>query len=201
MSWPSYSLSEMRKLVRQRADMDPSDFVTDSEVDQYITEAAGELHSLLISVRGDLFQETASVTTTANEAEVEIVSDVYQLASVRYELDGYEYPLQRWNASRVLRSLSHNWGYTYTPRYRYTMRVVDGATRHFLRFDPPPSTAVTINYDYIPSPETYENDDDVIALPWPEYVLLGAAIRCLQKEKVDSSDLAANQAVLVQRIE
>ena len=54
------SLTELRTLTRQRADMENSQFVTDTELTRYLNNSWGELYNLIVENFNEDYYTTSS---------------------------------------------------------------------------------------------------------------------------------------------
>ena len=90
------TLAELRSEVRQRADMENSQFVTDAEINRYVNESISELYDLIIENAGqEYFLVTHTFPTVPNQDTYFLPSDFYVLKGVDADLGGPEpYPLR-----------------------------------------------------------------------------------------------------------
>jgi hypothetical protein len=98
----AYTLAQLRTLVLQRADMENTTFInntaTTSELSQYIRDSAAALHDRLISLSGGSFLwGIDSIATTAGDSTYALSTEFYRLLRVELLIDGYGYPLDRWD--------------------------------------------------------------------------------------------------------
>lgn len=173
-----------------------SSFVTDSELDDLINAAGAELYDLIVGVYEDHYTTSLQVTVVTGSS-FPVTGSIYKLRGVDY-LDGSEYvPLKRFewrdrgstSFGLVARPNGHS-----ERRYRWT-----GATMHFI---PQDDAVGTYQIWYVPryvalSGSSATMDD---LQEWTDYVVVGAAIRCLAKEESDVSVLMAEKAMLERRI-
>ena len=80
------TLESLREQVRQRADMENSNFVKDPELNLYINASYGELYDLLVSRQEDYFvvDSTFTLTTTNTQA---LPADFYKLVGIDFLID------------------------------------------------------------------------------------------------------------------
>lgn len=197
------SLLELRTAVRQRADMVNSNFVTDPELTSYINQSLFELYDLLIQKYGDDYFVANPYSITTNG-----ISDSYTLPSNFYKLLGVDLALGNSPDSYV--SIKP---FNFAERNRYAapnFQSFYGITnlRYRLRgnkiwFTPIAEANQTIRIWYVPRLDTLTADTDTTdgISGWTEYVIVDAAIKCMQKEESDVSVLAAQKLGLIQRIE
>ena len=210
------SLSDLRTLVRQRADQENSQFVTDQELRQYINRSYCELYDLLITNANseDYFLNSSTVTLVSGTQTYDLPADFYKLRGVDLNMGSDTFPLRRYNFPQ------RDVGSRYSVPYRYRYHIQGSS----LRLTPSPSTNDTLTVWYIPSPKkflektataitrgtsrseehTSELDSSGLADPttfgniesrfdfysgWDEYIICGAAIDCMVKEESDPSAL------------
>ena len=199
----SITLAQLRTEARQRADMENSEFVSDSELNGYINNSISELHDLLIQTYdGDYYVSEATFTTSGSADSYALSSiitsgDFYKLRGVDAKLNGTEW--------RTLKPFSFNErnrnNYVYTDfgiaevRYRLV-----GSN---LRFTPVPDNNIYVKVWYIPVAQTLVNDSDSYddLNNFSEYVILDVAIKMLDKEESDTTKLEAKKLQLMRRIE
>ncbi len=182
------TLLQMRTRIRQRADMEHTEFVTDDELDQLINTEYKELYGLL--VRHSLQRtETVGTITADGSTDYDLPADFYSLISV-FRVEG--------NARVRL------------PRHgeRFRPGPVSGPATSYrvvnftLELYPQPASG-TYEYLYIPVPTDLEVDADTLdgVLGWEELVVLGAAIKCLDKEEATTDHLERQKNTLIKRIQ
>lgn len=194
--------------VRQRSDMENNYFVSDIEVQTYINSGIAELHDILIQTYGQDYYITSSTFTTTSGVDSYAIStnigvDFYKLRGVDAKISGSEYfTLMPFNFNeRNLNqtgSITNLLGIT-NLRYRLV-----GSN---IIFTPDPGTTV-VKIWYIPTAQKFDSTTPAISPTtyddingYAEYVVIDAAIKCLQKEESDVSILLAQKAALERRIE
>ena len=169
------TLGNIRSDVRQRADLVSSQFVTDTEVNEYINQSIAELYDLLLAARGmDFYEKFQTFATTGGTTLYSLAPDFYQLIRIEAVLSGFAVPLQPFTHAE-----------------------------HGVLSQYPTQGGITINILYVPVPARLVNDSDTFDGygGWEEFVIVDAAMKCLEKEESDISALAARKARLEQRIE
>lgn len=197
------TLAELRTATRQRADMVNSNFVSDTELNSYINQSIFELYDLLIQKYGnDYFVANPHTITTDG------TSDSYSLPTDFYKLLGIDLALSNSNDSYVTIK-----PFNFAERNRYAapnFQSFYGITnlRYRLRgnkvwFTPIAEANQTIRVWYIPTFVTLSSDSSTFdgISGWTEYVIIDAAIKCMQKEESDVSVLVLQKAAIIQRIE
>lgn len=195
----AYTLSELRTLARQRADMELSDFVTDAEVSGYINASLAELHDIIVNTFDDYVTTGTTFTLTSSNAYA-LPSDLLKVRMVSIQ-DGTRYvPL------RAL-PLAERWRYTGSTAYSrgYDRRyVLMGPS---LLVYPAERAGGTYELIYVQQYVPVTLDASVpfagTGVPdqyWTEYAVVDTAIKLLQKEESDVSVLMAQKAGLKKRV-
>ena len=197
------TLANLRTAVRQRADMVGSQFVTDSELNDYINRSYAELYDLLIQKYGDNYFVAAPFSFSTDGSSIQ-----YALPSDFYKLLGVDLALSNTDDSFVT---VHQ--FEFGDRNRYSVpnfQSFYGVTNLRYRLNgnnlwltPKPAANQTIRIWYIPRIIYLSADGDTMdgISGWEEYVIIDAAIKCLQKEESDISILAGQKVAIIQRIE
>ena len=199
--------------VRQRADMESNDFVSDTEVQTYINAGISELHDILIQTYGqDYYVSSATFNTVAGTDSYPIhsstsgpnISDFYKLRGIDAKINGSDYfTLRPFNFNE--RNLYQNWG-TWSllglTNIRYRM-VGDNIV-----FTPKPDGATEVKVWYIPTAQQFDSTTPATSTTtfadingYAEYVVIDAAIKCLQKEESDVTVLMQQKMLMKRRIE
>lgn len=197
------TLLELRTATRQRADMVNSTFVSDAELNSYINQSLFELYDLLIQKYGNDYFVANPYTFTTDGT-----SDSYSLPSDFYKLLGVDLALSNSTDSYVTIK-----PFNFAERNRYAapnFQSFYGITnlRYRLRgskiwFTPIAEANQSMRIWYIPTMTTLSSDSSTTdgISGWTEYIIIDAAIKCMQKEESDVSILALQKAAIIQRIE
>jgi hypothetical protein len=139
------TLSNLRTLVRQRADMEGSQFVTDEEIRQYCNLGYAELYDMLITnaTSEDYFLNSSTVSLVSGTQLYSLPSDFYKLRGVDLNEGSDTFPLKRYNFPQ------RNVGSRYAVPYRFRYHLQGDK----LRLTPKPSTNDSLTLWYIPSPK------------------------------------------------
>lgn len=143
------TLTELRTLTRQRADMENSQFVDDTELTRYLNNSWGELYNLIgENFNEDYFTTSTTISLTSGTDSYSLPSDFYKLRGVDLVVTSTEsVPLRRYNwAQRTRNSLT-----VYARDYRYRLQ------KNSIVFTPVPSTSDSVKLFYIPSPRKLES--------------------------------------------
>jgi hypothetical protein len=204
------TLAQLMTAVRQRADMAPSGyspslsatsyFVTDPELISYINQSAFELYDILIQKFGDDYfvADPYAISIVAGTDKYALPSDFYKLLGVDAALSGGTYiALKPFNFSERNRfsALRPTTVGVQTLRYRLNGNKV--------WFTPMPTAGMSAQLWYVPrfTPLALLTDTLEGVSGWTEYVIVDAAIKCLQKEESDVQVLLLQKAALEKRIE
>lgn len=187
------TLLEMRTEARQRAEMENSTFVTDAELTRYINTAANKLYGKLVAARGDAYYATTATTVTvAGTATVALPSAFYKLLLPQVTVSG---------VPRTLRRLDLEMVEAYGTTTGVPERAMVMGSNLLLR--PIPDAVYTITFWYLPYLTQLSADGDTFdgIAGWENYVVLSAAISCLNKEESDTSGLMTELALIETEIQ
>lgn len=194
----SPTLAQLRTRTRERANMENSTFVSDSELSRYINYSINAMRDKMIIKTGEeYFADIETYTLVDNTESYALPADFYKVISCQIQGDNtlffplkrFEYAEQNFNARPL---------YNRVGDIRYRIRGSD------LIF----TTATNIGgrvvrLIYVPLPPELTQDSDTLNgfNGWDEYVVLMSAIKCLQKEEQDVSDLKQEIAVMDARMD
>jgi hypothetical protein len=197
------TLLGLRTAVRQRADQENSLFCSDGEVNSYINQSYFELYDLLIQKYGNDYFIAPDYTFTTDGT-----SDKYALPTDFYKILGVDLLLSGGNSySLTVRPFQmaerNRWAW---PNMQALYGLVNLRYRlngSYIWFVPRPAAGQTIRLLYVPRLNVLQYDSDEIdgVSGWDEYIVVDAAIKCMQKEESDVSVLMAQKQALIRRIE
>lgn len=193
----SFTLTEMLSKVRQRANMENSTFVTDSEITGYINASYSELYDILVSRFEDYFSKELSFTLV-NESSKTLPTDFYKARGLDILVAGSDYETcRRWNfeeRNNVDRARTRLLDGVNDRLYR-----VMGSKLMILPQDKGPGS---YKLWYIPrfTPLKYSSDCLGDVLDFEEYIVVDAAMKCLIKEESDINELMVIKNMLIARI-
>lgn len=197
------SLADLRSAVRQRADMVNSQFVSDTELNSYINQSYFELYDLLIAQYGNNYYvaNPYSFVTDGTNFLYSLPTDFYKLLGVDLALSN---TLDSYVTIRPFEFIDRN-RYA-VPNFQSFYGITNLRYRinaDKLWFTPIPRSGQTIRIWYIPRMTTLALDTDTAdgISGWTEYIIVDAAIKCMQKEESDVSVLFAQKQSLINRIE
>lgn len=194
------TLSQLREQARQRADMENSEFIADSELDLYINDSYKELYDILVSKFADYFVTgPESFSLASGVSTYTLPADFYKLLGVDRSTGGADYyTIRPFNfEERNNRRNADRYRGIY-PNVKY--RIVANT----LRFTPDDQAAGDYRLWYIPNVTTLTATTDEVEAQcdrWIIYVVTDAAIKMLQKEESDVQVLMMQKQALLKRIE
>ena len=141
------SLSELRLLARQRADMENSQFISDDEWRRMINRSYAELYDLVVTSANseDYFLKSDTISLVNGTDSYDLPADFYKMRGVDINSGGSSTPLRRYNFSQ--RNVGSLYSIASDMRYH-----VQGSK---IIFNPTPSTSDTVTLWYIPSPKKF----------------------------------------------
>lgn len=202
----STTLLELRNQARQRADLENSQYVTDTELNGYINNSIAELQDLLIAAYdSDYYIEQITFNTVAKQTDYPLPDGIlYSAAKSFYKLKGVDakilssnyFALRPFNFNERNRNEDYAWGFLNGPDVRYRM------VGNNLRFSPAPDSALPIRLWYIPLADKLVADSDILKdlNAYSEYVVVDAAIKCRIKEELEIATLEGVKVALSKRI-
>jgi len=197
------NLGELKTRCRQRADMENSGFVDDSELVVYINESLAELYDLLVLKYG----EDYFTNPKPYELSIDGSKDVYNLPRDFYKARGVDLIIGAKEAIS-LRQFMFSERNKYSNSYLYTWGQSGASSARYriigrkIWFIPSATSAKNIQIFYIPHAPVLEDDaDEFDAINgWEQYIIVDTAIKMLSKEESDISALSLEKANLIKRI-
>jgi hypothetical protein len=196
-----YTLGQVRTLVRQRADIEGSTFITDAEIDLYVWDSMFELFEVLLAVGGiESIMRESDVQIRSTDASAALPTlngrGPYKIVRVDTPFNGLRRPMGRYNAYAETRDdNAHTWNEGTQLQY-----IVASGNVSVL---PRPSATTTCRLYWIPFPDQPLTATDPInyVSPWEEYITIDAAIKCKEKEESDTTALERAKANMIVRID
>lgn len=196
----TFTLDKIRLAAQQKADMENSDFISVDEWNANITRSYKELYDLLVSAYGSDYYVASSpftITTDGVSKLFALPTDFYKLLGVDLSSDistSQFVTLKPFAFSERNKFNSRGLGLGSNIRYRLHGNKI--------LFNQIPQAGLTVQIWYIPEPTNLTLDTDTLdgIAGWEEYVLVDSAIKALQKEESDTSDLRASKAQMYQRL-
>lgn len=191
------TLLSLRTQARQRADMERTNFISDTELNNFINLSIAELHDLLLEGYGaDYFTKSTDYSVTTPTGTFSLPADYLKTRGVFYVAsDSSQYPIHRYNYYKKGRYTQARLARPFYFEYRV---IGDNLT-----VQPNPDSGVTIRLDYIPTYTKLTADGDTLQgyNGWEDFVIVGAAIKCLIKEESDTAQLEREMVRIKRRLE
>lgn len=191
----TFALSTLRTAVRRRADVENSTFLTDAEINTYISASYCELYDLLIKSGLNYQRSTQTPTIVAGTQSYALPADYYGTIGVDYQLDSTQ-----WVTLPEIMVHERN----YLPVSGGSRSLAyEIAGSNLILYPAPASASQVYRHLYIPAPADLTSDGTTIdgVSGWEELVIVDAAIKCLSKEESDTNHLERERARLTGRIE
>lgn len=196
----SITLAEIKTNARSLADMVANDFVTDAELLVYINTAIAQLHDMLIEAYDDEYfiNLSSPALTTIGTASYSLPTDFYKLKGVDIKLDSVNWlSIQPFNFNERNKYADFGtWMLNGQTNVRY--RILGSN----ILFTPVPDTSVYYRIGYVPVATKLSVDADVYNdfNQYSEYVVLSAAIKMLNKQELDASNLSEERDRIIKHI-
>lgn len=192
------TLSELRTLVLQRCDMVNSNFVSTSELNSWINQAADCLYDLIVSRYEDYYTTSFNFTISSPNDGYTLPTSVYKIRGLDFQISG------DWVTLHTFTFEERNHG------NRQINRALLGLTNikykwigSSIKIIPGDQAAGTYRCWYIPDFVDLSNDNSTLSSDldrWKEYIIADVAIKCLVKEESDPSAIMAEKAELERRV-
>jgi hypothetical protein len=206
-----YTLEQLRDLSKQRADLENSTFITDSEWNNYVNDSLKELYDLIIQKYGDdYFVNNVTITTDGSSYLYPLPNGtLYSSAPSFYKFLGLDLALSnnQQDSWVTIRPFSFQDRNKYAvPNFQSFYGVTNLRYRlqgNNLWLTPIPMSGQTMRLWYVPRCTTLTSDSDTTDCygGWDEYVVIDAAIKAMIKQELDISALMAQKSAMIQRIE
>jgi hypothetical protein len=186
----SISVSTLVTRCKQRADMEHSTFISDSEILTYINSSYQELYDILVSSFQDYYVSNASLIITSGNTFA-LPSDFYKMLGLDYDIGGTYYQLRRYNFNER----NQNTNYRTGKQYRIQGNNVN--------IEPSGEAIGTYKLYYIPAANILTSASSTIdnCNGWEEYIVLDTAIKMKEKEESDVGALMGAKQAMLKRIE
>jgi hypothetical protein len=141
------SLSTLRLLTKQRADMENGQFITDDEWRRMLNRSYAELYDLIVTSANseDYFLNSSTITLVSGTQSYSLPTDFYKSRGVDLNIGSNKIPLRRYNFSE--RNIGGLFATAADMRYH-----IQGDK---IILNPAPSTSNTITMFYIPTPRKF----------------------------------------------
>ena len=169
------TLTELKTRSRERADMENSTFISDSELRSYINKGYASYYDMIVKAYGeDYFSKNQTITTLSDTESYSLNSDFYKILLVEVKISTNRYspikPFEFTDLNRVINKV--------------------------------PSQGREVKITYAPTYEKFILDTDSrdFVNGWEEYVVVQAALSMKDKEESDVRVLLADKQELQARI-
>ena len=180
--------------VRQRADMLYDDFCTNAEIETYLSHAFRKFYNRLVAARDDQLLRSANETTlTITGGDVSMPPDFFKLLMVRLGT------LPGGTDMRTLERRSPQQQFPNQTGRPTQYMLVSASNGPIVILVPTPDVSYKIEVVYVASFEPTGNTyPDVAGIT--DYMVIDAAIQCLDKEQSPTSVLRAERDSMLEQI-
>lgn len=196
---------QLRTWARQKANVEQSLFVTDSEVNDYINFSVSQLWGETLTADPSTNRKTTTLTIVAGTDTYSLPSDFWRALGLDYQVASVS--PATWLDVRRIPFTERNRFSTVTVAtvpglvpFRYYLTGVAGSMS--VTFVPPPTAGSTVRVWYLPAAPTFTSDADTLdgINGLEELVVLDVAIQILQKEDTDTSPLERKKMEILARL-
>jgi hypothetical protein len=190
------TLASLITQTRQRADIEGSQVVTDSELTGYINSSIKELYDILVSTYEDYYLSETTATVTTGDS-ITLPTDFYKLRGLDYAEGSVYYPVLPFKFSQ--RNQQNVELFSATPAVKSRYRVQGSV----IKLVPAAAAAGTYRVWYIPRAAELSLTTDTFdgINGWEEFVIVDAAIKCMIKQELGTQELEKQKKDLIRRIE
>ncbi len=201
----TFTLLQLRTRVRQRTEMESSTFITDAELNSYISASYADLFDRLVKAQPEVFLREQTLTATGSANTFSVASNYRTTVSVAYnDSNGLRTKLRRLNVqerdAQDHSTTGTNIGECYTLKADPTLDYV-----LLVQILPTPRSGTTYTHTYLIAPEDLTSDAQIIdgVSGFEEFIVVDSAIKCFIKEEstAQAQALMAERNRLVERIE
>lgn len=192
------TLLQLRTESLQRADLENSNFISESELNAYINASGAELYDILVTTYSDYYLSSTTSTITSGNT-ISLPADFYKLRGVDFQLSTSEWiTISKYNFERrndknrdVVRTIRGE------PTRQYRLQ---GST---INIEPEDRANGTYRIWYVPVFTELTADGDLLDSVnfWHEYIVIDAAIKMGLKEETDVQALMMQKAAIHKRIQ
>lgn len=203
---PLISFAQIKEESRERANMENSGFISDSELGRYVNKSIRALYDLIMTKYGEDYfvnAEPFEIVVNNTQDKYDLPDDFYKVVGVDLKVgtnNGISMQPFMWQErNNYLNSYIASWGEDGVVRARY--RIMDNNPGK-IWFIPSPTGGFNVDLWYVPVPPELEDEDDEFNgfNGWEEYVIIDAAIKMLGKEESATKDLKLERQLIIDRI-
>lgn len=205
------TLLELRTAVRQRADMQNQSgdytnaFVQDPELNSYINQSYFELYDILVGAYGENYSVAPPYffQTDGVNQFFDLPDDFYKLLGADVQVTSNVQNNAYWTLKPFNFSERNKYAVPNTQLYFGITNLRYRIQGNQIWLNPLPQINQTVRLFYVPKMTTLSADSDEVqgVSGWTEYIIVDAAIKCMQKEESDVSVLMAQKQALLKRID
>jgi hypothetical protein len=190
------TLASLITQTRQRADIEGSQVVTDSELTGYINSSIKELYDILVSTYEDYYLSETTATVTTGDS-ITLPTDFYKLRGLDYAEGSVYYQVLPFKFNQ--RNQQNVELFSATPAVKSRYRVQGSV----IKLVPATAAAGTYRVWYIPRATELSLTTDTFdgINGWEEFVIVDAAIKCMVKQELGTQELEKQKRDLIRRIE
>lgn len=202
------TLDNLIDSVRQRADLQGSQFITDTEITSYLNSSLAELYGIIIDSFENYYVTSLQFTLQAGDDGYTLPADFFKELRIDRSYSGSP-AVQNYDWIRLQRiNIKDEANYNSTPlRSLYYPRIF-GYVLYGTKIKIVPRSEIAGTYQllYYPVYTDLVNRTDVATQigpagqHWEEYAIIDACIKCLLKEETDISGFAAQKQLIIDRI-
>ena len=191
------TVASLKTQVRQIANMENSQFVSDAELLLYIDLSYAELYDLLVGTFENFYTKDPVEATLSSGNKLALPSDFYKLVGLDAQFGSSWYPIKPFEMADRGRWVNAN-KLAYTGIVNIAYKLIG----ENLVFYPESGCQGKYRYWYIPRRTLLTSDASTVdgINGWQSYIIIDAAIKCLQKEESDVSVLMAEKGAILNRI-
>lgn len=192
-------VSDLVTQIRQRADVQNTQFVTDTELIAWINNSNTALYDAIVSKYNDYFVSSDTFQLVPG-------TDAYALPATTYKVLGVEQSIDsgpdRWltmlpyNFNERNRRYNTAFNMSLYPTYKYHIQGNN------VVFKPAPTGTATIRIWFVPAPPVIASGSDSINgfSGWEEYIINDCAAKVKAKQELDPNFYLAQKQEMLQRI-
>ncbi len=185
-------VSKLINIIRDRTDMQDTNYITDTELVRLIDMSNTELYSIITQANSTYFKTQTTITTNSTDAEYDLPSDFWQVQGVDFNYDA-----QRKGTGVQIQFEQRNKYFGRGTYYYSNAYYLMGSKIGF----PNPRT-LDITLHYVPTPTEITATTDTINTiqgGW-RWIVADVSAMVLDKEESDSSMMLGEKLRLEKRI-
>jgi hypothetical protein len=195
----SVTLATLKTQVREAANMENSQFVSDAELTRYIDLSYAELYDLLVKTFENYYTNSTPipVTVASGANTIDLPGDFYKLVGIDVAFGSSWYPIRTFEMAERGRWVNAN-KLAYVGLINIAYKIIGGKIVLY----PESSSSGNYRYWYVPRRTPLTSDASVVdsVQGWHQYIVIDSAIKCLQKEESDISALMSEKQAMLERI-